>query len=103
LLWAYANGIRASRKIEDRLRTDVVFMWLSGRQIPDFRTICDFRRCNQAAIDRLFAAVLVLAKALGLIRLGLLALDGTKIRASAGVKSFRTVKKWRKALAEARK
>jgi hypothetical protein len=53
LLWAYANGIRASRKIEDRLRSDVVCMWLSGRQTPDFRTICDFRRCNEAAIDRL--------------------------------------------------
>jgi transposase len=103
LLWAYASGIRASRKIEERLRSDVVFMWLSGRQTPDFRTICDFRRSNEAAIDRLFAEVLVLAKALGLIRLGLLALDGTKVRASAGVKSFKTVKKWREALGEARK
>lgn len=103
LLWAYANGIRASRKIEDRLRSDVVFMWLSGLQTPDFRTVCDFRRCNQTAIDRLFAEVLVLAKALGLIRLGLLALDGTKVRANAGVKSFKTVKKWREALGEARK
>jgi transposase len=103
LLWAYANGIRASRKIEERLRSDVVFMWLSGRQTPDFHTICDFRRSNEAAIDRLFAEVLVLAKALGLIRLGLLALDGTKVRAGAGVKSFKTVKKWREALGEARK
>lgn len=102
LLWAYANGIRASRKIEDRLRSDVVFMWLSGRQTPDFHTICDFRHCNEAAIDRLFAEVIVLAKALGLIRLGLLALDGTKVRASAGVKSFKTVKQWQKARAEAR-
>ena len=102
LLWAYANGIRASRKIEDRLRSDVVFMWLSGRQTPDFRTICDFRRCNEAAIDRLFAEVIVLAKTLGLVRLGIVALDGTKVRASAGVKSFKTVKDWRKALAEAR-
>jgi transposase len=102
LLWAYANGIRASRKIEERLRSDVVFMWLSGRSTPDFHTICDFRRCNEAAIDRLFAEVLVLAKALGLIRLGLLVLDGTKVRASAGVKSFKTVKKWREALGAAR-
>jgi len=102
LLWAYANGTRASRKIEERLRSDVVFMWLSGRQIPDFHTICDFRRCNEAAIDRLFARVIVLAKALGLIRLGLVALDGTKVRASAGAGSFKTVKEWRKALAEAR-
>jgi transposase len=75
LLWAYANGIRASRKIEDRLRSDVVCMWLSGRQTPDFHTICDFRRCNEVAIDRLFAEVIVLAKVLGLVRLGLLALQ----------------------------
>ena len=102
LLWAYANGIRASRKIEDRLRSDVVFMWLSGRQTPDFHTVCDFRQCNEAAIDRLFAEVIVLAKALGMLRLGLLALDGTKVRASAGVGSFKTVKGWRKALVEAR-
>jgi transposase len=102
LLWAYANGIRASRKIEDRLHSDVVFMWLSGRSTPDFRTICDFRQCNQAAIDRLFAEVIVLAKTLGLVRLGILALDGTKVRASAGVKSFKRVKEWRRALAEAR-
>jgi hypothetical protein len=102
LLWAYANGIRASRKIEDRLRSDVVFMWLSGRQTPDFRTVCDFRQCNEVAIDRLFAEVIVLAKALGLVRLGILALDGTKVRANAGVGSFKTVKGWRKALVEAR-
>ena len=102
LLWAYANGIRASRKIEDRLHSDVVFMWLSGRQTPDFHTICDFRRCHEAAIDRLFAEVIVLARALGMLRLGVIALDGTKIRASAGVTSFKTVKKWHEALREAR-
>ena len=102
LLWSYANGIRASRKIEDRLRSDVVFMWLSGRQTPDFHTVCDFRQCNEAAIDRLFAEVIVLAKALGMLRLGLLALDGTKVRASAGVGSFKTMKGWREALVEAR-
>ncbi len=50
LLWAYANAIRASRKIEDRLRSDIVFLWLSGRSTPDFRTICDFRQCNEATI-----------------------------------------------------
>ena len=62
LLWAYANGIRASRKIEERLHSDVGLMWLSGRQTPDFHTICDFRRCHEAAIDRLFVEVIVLAR-----------------------------------------
>jgi len=55
LLWACANGIRASRGVEGRLRSGVVFMWLSGRQTPDFRTVCDFRQCNEAAIDRCLA------------------------------------------------
>ena len=99
-LWGYANGIRASRKIEDRLQSDVVFMWLAGMEKPDFHTICLFRKCNQEAIDRLFCAVLVLAKSLGMLKLGLIALDGTKVRASAGIGSFKTKADWQQALAE---
>jgi len=102
LLWAYANGIRASRKIEEHLHSDVIFMWLSGRQTPDFRTICDFRRCNADALKALFAQVVMMARELGMAKLGLVALDGTKIRASAGIDSFKTVKEWREALTEAR-
>ena len=44
LVYAYTTGIRSSRKIADRLSEDVVFMWLSGRSTPDFRTIADFRK-----------------------------------------------------------
>jgi transposase len=102
MLWGYANGIRSSRKIEDRLESDVVFMWLAGREKPDFRTIAEFRRCNKETLDWLFAEVLVLARALGMLRLGLIALDGTKIRASAGINSFKTKAEWQKALDEAR-
>jgi transposase len=51
LLWGYATGVRASRKIEERLHSDVVFMWLAGLQKPDFRTICLFRKDNQPAIE----------------------------------------------------
>src|SRR5271157_5482377 len=103
LLWGYANGIRASRKIEEHLHSDVVFMWLAGRQKPNFRTICEFRRCNEAALKLIFAQVVVMARALGMAKLGLIALDGTKIRASAGIDSFKTVKDWRQALVEAQK
>jgi transposase len=102
LLWAYANGIRASRKIEEHLHSDVVYMWLSGRQTPDFRTICDFRTANEAALDSIFAQVVTMARMLGMATLGLVALDGTKIRASAGIDSFKTVKEWNEALAEAK-
>jgi transposase len=69
LLWGYATGVRASRKIEERLHSDVVFMWLAGLQKPDFRTICLFRKDNQPAIEGLFAQVLVVAKQMGLLKL----------------------------------
>jgi len=102
LLWGYATGVRASRKIEERLHSDVVFMWLSDMEKPDFRTICLFRKGNLAAIENLFAQVLVVAKQLGFLKLGLVALDGTKLRASAGINSFKQVSEWRKQLAKAR-
>ena len=44
LLYGYASGIRSSRKLADKLHEDIVFMWLAGRQDPDFRTIADFRK-----------------------------------------------------------
>jgi transposase len=102
LLWGYATGVRASRKIEERLHSDVVFMWLAGLQKPDFRTICLFRKDNQLAVEGLFAQVLVVAKQMGLLKLGLVALDGTKLRASAGIGSFKKVAEWRKELAKAK-
>jgi transposase len=101
LLWGYATGVRASRKIEERLHSDVVFMWLAGLQKPDFRTICLFRKDNQPAIEGLFAQVLMVAKQMGFLKLGLVALDGTKLRASAGIGSFKQVSEWRKELAKA--
>lgn len=102
LLWGYATGVRASRRIEEHLHSNVVFMWLAGRLKPDFRTICDFRRCNQDALDCIFAQVVVMARELGMAKLGLVALDGTKIRASAGIGSFKKLKAWRKELTEAK-
>lgn len=102
LLWGYACGVRASRKIEERLYSDVVFMWLAGLEKPDFRTICLFRRCNLEVISQLFAQVIILAKQLGMLRLGLIALDGTKVRANAGIGSFKKVAEWHKELAEAK-
>lgn len=101
LLWGYATGVRASRKIEERLSTDVVFMWLAGMERPDFRTICLFRQSSKPAIEDIFAQVLMLAKGMGLLQLGLIALDGTKLRASASIGSFKKVAEWRKELAKA--
>ena len=62
LLWGYANGVRASRKLEERILADVVYMWLAGLEKPDFRTICLFRKTNLDKLTYLFGQVLLLAK-----------------------------------------
>ena len=102
LLWGYATGIRSSRKIEGRLKTDVAFMWLAGLEKPDFRTLCLFRTTNRELMERVFAEVVLLARSIGMGRLGLIALDGTKIQANAGIDSFKKVEAWRKELEKAK-
>jgi transposase len=103
LLWGYATGVRASRKIEARLCSDLVHMWLAGMERPDFRTICLFRRANVQAIDELFVQVLMVAKGMGLLRLGVVALDGTKVRANAGTGSFKKLGSLREEVEEFRR
>lgn len=83
LIYGYAFGIRSSRKLADRLKEDIVFMWLSGRQEPDFRTIADFRKDKLADFKSLFEQVLATGMDIGLIRVGTISLDGSKILASA--------------------
>lgn len=102
LLWGYATGVRASRKIEEKLQRDVVFMWLAGLEQPDFRTLCLFRIGNKEAMEQMFAEVLVMARAMGMGNLGIVAVDGSKVQANSGIESFRSVGQWRKKLLEAR-
>lgn len=83
LIYGYASGIRSSRKLADKLHEDIVFMWLAGRQDPDFRTIADFRKDKLADFKSLFEQVLVTSMNIGLIRVGTISLDGSKILASA--------------------
>lgn len=83
LLYGYASGIRSSRKLADKLNEDIVFMWLSGRQTPDFRTIADFRKDKLVDFKTLFEQVLATSMNMGLIRVGTISLDGSKILASA--------------------
>lgn len=77
LMYGYASGIRSSRKLADKLNEDIVFMWLSGRQTPDFRKdkLADFKT--------LFAQVIKTCMNIGLVRVGAISLDGSKILASA--------------------
>jgi transposase len=83
LLFAYSTGVTSSREMERRCHVDVAFRWLSANTAPDYRSISRFRRRHLGAIDALFVQVLALCAEAGLVRLGRVALDGTKLRASA--------------------
>lgn len=83
LIYGYALGLRSSRKLADRLNEDIVFMWLTGRQTPDFRTIADFRKDKLTNFKTLFEQVLSTSMNIGLVRVGAISLDGSKILASA--------------------
>ena len=83
LVYGYASGVRSSRKLADRLKEDIVCMWLSGRLTPDFRTIADFRKDKLADFKKIFEEILETSFQIGLTRVGKVMIDGTKIRASA--------------------
>ena len=83
LLYAYAVGIPASRQMARELEEDVAFRVLAANQQPDFRTISDFRQQHLAALITLFVQVLRLCQRAGLVTLGHIALDGTKLQANA--------------------
>ena len=83
LLYGYAIGVRSSRKLEGRLGSDVGFMFLAGGARPDHKTISEFRRRHLAALEALFLDSLLLCQGAGLVKLGRVALDGTKVKASA--------------------
>ncbi|MFV1971620.1 MAG: IS1182 family transposase [Acidimicrobiia bacterium] len=83
LLYAYSTGVTSSREMERRCHIDVAFRWLSVNSAPDYRSIARFRRRHLVAVDDLFIQVLVLCSEAGLVKLGRVALDGTKLRASA--------------------
>ena len=83
LLYAYSQGLYASRRIAKACEERVDFMAVTARQSPDFRTISDFRKRHLLALGGLFTQVLQLCQQTGLVTLGHVALDGTKIRANA--------------------
>ncbi len=83
LLYGYASGVTSSRRLEARLAADVGFMFLAGQARPDHKTISSFRRRHLGTFSALFLQVLVLCQAAGLVKLGRVALDGTKVKANA--------------------
>lgn len=90
LFYAYAVGIRSSRKMAARLESDVFFMYLAAMQRPDFRTISDFRKAHLCQLRELFKQIVIIAKELGIGKIGHIAIDGTKMRASAGRRRTRS-------------
>lgn len=83
LLFAYTQGIYSSRRIAKACAERVDFMAVTGMQMPDFRTINDFRKRHLKALGGLFVQVLKICRRAGLVRLGHVALDGSKFKANA--------------------
>ncbi len=83
LLYGYATGVMSSRKLEAGSYRDIALRMLCADQHPDFRSIARFRARHLDALAGLFVQALRLCKAAGLVGLGALAVDGTKLRANA--------------------
>lgn len=83
LIYAYSRGIRSSRQIERLCEVDVAFRVICVSDTPDHTTIARFRAEHEAAVAKLFTEVLVLCARAGLARVGVVAVDGTKIAANA--------------------
>ncbi|HEV2442960.1 MAG TPA: IS1182 family transposase, partial [Steroidobacteraceae bacterium] len=83
LLYAYSQGVYSSRRIAKGCEERLDFAAVTGLQRPDFRTVSDFRKRHLSALSELFQQVLKLCQAAGLVKLGHVALDGTKIKANA--------------------
>ena len=93
LLYAYCVGVPSSRKIAQAVIDDVGFRWLAVNSRPDFRTIATFRRKHLKALRPIFLQVLLLCKQAGMVKVGVVALDGTKVAANASLARNRTWKK----------
>jgi transposase len=83
LVYGYCVGVFSSRRIQRRLLEDIPFRVLAAGNEPDFRTIADFRKTHLTALKGFFEQVLHLARDLGTLRVGRVALDGSKVKANA--------------------
>jgi IS5 family transposase len=83
LLYGYSRGVYSSRQLARACEERLDFMAVTGLNRPDFRTVSDFRKRHLAALSDLFVQVLQLCRQAGLVRLGHVAVDGTKLRANA--------------------
>ena len=93
LIHAYARGNRSSRGIERACREDVTYKLITAMAIPDHSTIAEFRRRHEKALGELFTAVLALCREAGRVEVGVISIDGVKIRANASRGANRTYEK----------
>jgi transposase len=93
LLHAYARGNRSSRGIERACREDVTYKLITAMRVPDHSTIAEFRRRHERALGELFTEVLALCREAGLVEVGVISIDGVKIRANASRGANRTYEK----------
>lgn len=103
LIYGYCIGVRSSRKIERASYEDVAFRLLAADQHPDHDTIAYFRRRHLEALNELFVQVLRLCQKAGLVKLGYVALDGTKVKAFANKSKSRTYEQLMKSKGELEK
>ncbi len=96
LLYAYCLGVRSSRQIERLCQRDVAFRVVAGNLHPDHATIARLRQWHTEALKGLFTNILRLCKEAGLVKVGLVALDGTKMAADAALEANRTYESIRK-------
>lgn len=90
LLYGYAVGIRSSRKIEAATYTDVAFRYLAADQHPDHDVIAEFGKAHLEELSQLFFTALALCRKMGLVKVGQIAIDGTKVAANASRQQSRT-------------
>jgi transposase len=90
LLYGYCVGVQSSRKLERRCIEDLAFRVLAGNHAPDHVTIARFRARHETALAGFLVASLKLSAAAGMVRVGTIALDGTKLAANAADKANRT-------------
>ena len=100
LLYGYCHGVYSSRRIAKATRERVDFMSIVGLDPPDFRTVSDFRKRHLKALAGLFGQVLKLCEQAGFVKLGHVALDGTKIKANASKHKAMSYERMEKRAAE---
>ena len=100
LLYAYARGNRSARGIERACVEDVAYRVIAANKAPDHSTIAEFRVRHEQALAELFGEVLSLCKTAGLVKVGVVAIDGTKVSANASMDANRTYHKIAKEIIE---